>query len=150
MKLNQKTLNHNSGGDLWDHFFYKTPLKYVYSDDDSNEGDSFQDDPQWLVDGLEWLESELVDGEQWDYYENDDQYIYTSMGRVGNLKKQVWRKAQFQGSIITIVVKKGSISLDKLVKDKWGINIDYYSLPQEVKNTINADSYLNKLDKKRK
>lgn len=149
MKLNQKTIIHNSGGDLWDHFFYKTPLKYVYSDDEVDDG-SFYDDPTWLVQGLKWLESELMDGEQWDYYQNDDSVVYTSMARVANLKKKLWRRTQFQGSIITAVVKQGALSIDKLVKQRWGITIDYYSLPQEVKNTINADSYLSKLEKKRK
>ena len=150
MKLNQKTLTHNSGGDLWDHFFYKTPLKYVYSDDDANDDDSFDDDPNWLVQGLEWLDSELGDGEEWDYYDGDDQYIYTSMARLANLKKQLWRRTQFQGSIITAVVKRGGISVDKLVKQRWGIKVDYYTLPDEVKKYVNADTYLKKLEKKRK
>lgn len=145
MKLTQHQLIHNSGQDLWDYFFNSVPLKFV-----KEEGgeDVLTDEPKWMVEGLEWLHSELLDGEKFEYYENEI-FVYTIFGRIGNLKKKQWKKTQMQGAHITTAVDRVGISVSRIVKEKWGVQLDYYSLPKEVKDTINAETYLLKLEKKK-
>lgn len=146
MKLTTKALIHNSGLDLWNHFYYNTPINHMYDE----EGDSsMNDELAWFTEGMDWMKSELLDNEKWAYYDGDDKIIFTSYGRVGNIKKKQWRIIQYQGSVLTTVVKQGGISVSKIVRNEWGIDIDYDTLPDEVKKTINARSYLNQLQQRK-
>jgi hypothetical protein len=145
VKLTEKQLIHNSGQDLWDYFFNNVPLKYV---GDVGGEEDMSEDPKWYTEGMAWFESQLLEGEKWDYYLSD-KFVYTIYGRLANIKNKQWRRTQMQGAHITTTVDKGGISLSRLVYNRWGVKIDYHTLPSVIKDTINAESYLSKLEKKR-
>ena len=87
-RLSQKTINNNSGQDLYDYFFNGIKLKYVYADDKREVGNH----ADWEEDGLDWLHEELLEGEEFDFFDGDNKFIYTSFYRVANIKKKTMEK----------------------------------------------------------
>ena len=144
-RLSQKTINNNSGQDLYDYFFNGIKLKYVYADD-QREIDS---DVDWEEAGMDWLQEELLDGEEFEFFDGHNSFIYTSLYRVANIKKRLWRKTQYQGQMVTVVLQHKGLSVHRLVKKRWGIEMDYDSLPQIVKDGMNSATYFNKLKNKK-
>ena len=144
-RLSQKTINNNSGQDLYDYFFNGIKLKYVYADDKREVGNH----ADWEEDGLDWLHEELLDGEEFDFFDGDNKFIYTSFYRVANIKKKLWRRTQYQGQMVTVVLNFTGISVHRFVKKRWGIEMDYDSLPQIVKDGLNSATYFNKLKNKK-
>ena len=145
-QLSQKTINNNSGQDLYDYFFNGIPLKIVFKKDKED----FRRDFAWEEDGIEWLEEQLLEGEEWDFYDAERKFVYTSFYRVANIKKKLWRRTQYQGQMVTVILDYKGLSVHRLVYKKWGIQMDYDSLPQIIKDGMNSVSYFKKLQKKRK
>lgn len=144
-QLSQKTLNSNSGQDLYDYFFNNGKLKYVFTKEKDNTYTNFN----WEDEGIDWLEEQLLDGEEWDFFDSERKFIYTSLYRVANIKKKLWRRTQYQGHMVTVVLDYKGISVHRLVKKRWGIQMDYDSLPQLIKDGMNSISYFKKLQKKK-
>ena len=130
LNLTQHQLIHNSGGDLWDYLFENQPLKYLGDDElDSDVAD-------WYDEGISWLTAELLDGEIFQVFEENETFAFTSLGRHVNLKKQTFRALSLQGNSIAGNMNHGAFSMSKLVKETWNIDLDYRTLPYECTKNI--------------
>jgi len=121
----------NDGQDLWDYLFENGRLKNFYDDEEKEE------DTDWFDEGILWLQDEMYDGEIYQILEENQQYAFTSMGRYCNIKKKQWRKASLHCHSIMGNITGGSISISKMVRDTWSINLNYDTLPKEIKALIN-------------
>jgi len=130
LKLTEFQLIHNSGADLWDYLFENQPLKYLGDEEEYNPDD------EWYDDGISWLTSELLDGELFEVWEDNDTYAYTSMGRHANLKRQTFKALTLQGNSIAGNMTGGAFSMSKIVKARWDIQLEYTSLPWECRQYI--------------
>jgi hypothetical protein len=138
-QLNEKELIHNHGSDIWDYLFESQPIPRRYDADDSAD--------EWFDDGVSWLMEELLDGEVFEYFEESDRFVYTSMGRHVNLKKRAFRSLTLQGNTIAGNSNGGAFSMSKMVEARWGIKLDYKTLPYECTKwitTTNASKGLRK------
>lgn len=138
-QLNEKELIHNHGSDIWDYLFESQPIPKKYDSDDSAD--------EWFDDGVSWLMEELLDGEVFEYFEESDRFVYTSMGRHVNLKKRAFRSLTLQGNTIAGNSNGGAFSMSKMVEARWGIKLDYKTLPYECTKcitTTNASKGLRK------
>ena len=127
-ELNEKELIHNHGSDIWDYLFESQPIPNKYDADDSAD--------EWFDDGISWLMDELLDGEVFEYFEESDRFVYTSMGRHVNLKKRTFKSLTLQGNTIAGNSNGGAFSMSKMVEARWGIRLDYRTLPYECTKWI--------------
>ena len=127
-ELNEKELIHNHGSDIWDYLFESQPIPNKYDADDSLD--------EWFDDGISWLMDELLDGEVFEYFEESDRFVYTSMGRHVNIKKRAFRSLTLQGNTIAGNSNGGAFSMSKMVEARWGIRLDYRTLPYECTKWI--------------
>ena len=130
LNLTRTQLVHNSGQDIWDYMFENQPLKYKGNDEDNEEETAFYDE------SIDWLVENLLDGEVFEIFKDDTNYAFTSLGRHVNLKKRAFKKLALQGNAICGNIKKGAVSLTKLVKETWDIDLDYKKLPYECHKNI--------------
>ena len=126
--LSNETIVHNSGEDLWNYLFYGTKLDF-YDESQSDESD-------WYDEGIKWLEDELLDGEMYQIVEENPVYAYTSLGRFANIKYQAFRKLNLQCNSIAGNMTGGAFSMTKLVKQRWGIELNYETLHEEAKKHV--------------
>ena len=126
LKLNDKELIYNDGGDLWDYMFENQKLPKTWVEE--IEGD---EDMDWYDEGILWLQDELLDGEIFDIFPDYDIYAFTSLGRHANLKKKNFKAMTLQGNTIAGNITGGAFSMSKLVKERWNIELDYKKLPYE-------------------
>ena len=132
IRLTEKELIHNSGGDIWNYMFYDNatlPYRQYEEDEDVDLDD-------WYEDGLEWLSDELLDGEVFEVMVEDIQYAITSLGRHANIKKKSFKALTLQGNSIAGNLGGGAFSVSKKVKQRWNIDLDYTKLPYEVSKHI--------------
>ena len=134
LKLSEKEIIYNSGGDLWDYMFENQKLPKIWVDIDDEEEDV--KDMDWYDEGIQWLQDELLDGEIFEIFEDFDIYAFTSLGRHANLKKKNFKALTLQGNTIAGNITGGAFSMSKLVKEKWNINLDYTKLPYECTKHI--------------
>ena len=127
--LSNDMVVHNSGDALWNYLFYDTKLDYYDSVAEEEESD-------WYDEGVKWIESELLDGEMYKVMDNDPVYAFTSCGRHANIKSQNWKRLNLQCHVIAGNMRGGAISITKLVRDAWGLDITYHSVPQEARDLI--------------
>lgn len=133
-QLNEKELIHNHGSALWDYLFESQPLPNRFTDEES-DGDA-----DWFDDGISWLMDELLDGEVFEYFDDSDIFVFTSLGRHVNIKKKKYRALTLQGSSIAGNTNGGAFSMTKIVKDRWGIELDYKTLPYECRKLIKTSN----------
>ena len=141
LNLTPQQLIHNDGADLWDYLFEGQRLKYI-----GDEGLEI-DGPDWYDEGISWLTDELLDGEIFQVFEDNETFAFTSMGRHVNLKKKTYRKLTLQGNTIAGNMNHGAFSMSKLVKETWNIDLNYKTLPYECTKhiaTTNASKGLRK------
>ena len=139
LNLTHKHLVHNSGEDLWDYMFENQPLKYLGLEDEADEN------AEWYQDSIDWMTEQLLDGEVFATFTQDERYAYTSLGRHINLKKKRFNALMLQGWTIAGNMQQGAFSMTKLVKSKWDIDLDYRTLPEEVRKPIvtsNASKFI--------
>ena len=130
-QLSEKELIHNDGSAIWDYLFESQPLPKTFSDYElsSQDGD-------WFDEGISWLMEELLDGEVFEHFEDDDKFVYTSLGRHINIKKKKYRALTMQGNSIAGNSNGGAFSMTKMVRERWGIELDYRTLPYECSKHI--------------
>ena len=116
---------------LWNYLFESQPLPNNFKDEEVGETGV-----DWFDEGVSWLMDELLDGEVFDYYEDSDTYAFTSMGRHVNLKKKTFKALTLQGNSIAGNANGGAFSMSKLVERRWGIRLDYRTLPYECTKHI--------------
>jgi len=131
LNLTEYQLIHNDGSDLWDYLFEDQPLKHLIGD----EGDIDQKE-DWYDVGLEWLSEQLLQDEKWSFIEDSDKIIYTSYGRLVNIERQRFKGTSMQGNTIAGNVNKGAISLTKLVRETWNIELQYEDIPNDIRGNI--------------
>lgn len=129
-ELSDYTIIHNSGQDLWDYLFEGQSLKNF---------EEVEEDSPWFDEGIEWLMDELLDGEMYEHYEDNQMYVYTSMGRLGNIKRKAWKRVTLESNTIQGNVTGGAISVTKVVRNRWGIKLEYDKLPKEVTKNIHIN-----------
>ena len=132
LKLSDKDLIYNSGGDLWDYIFENQKLPKTWAEEIEEE----DEDMDWYDEGVEWLQDELLDGEVFEVFEDFDIYAFTSLGRHANLKKKTFKALTLQGNTIAGNITGGAFSMSKMVKDRWNIELDYTKLPYECSKHI--------------
>ena len=132
IRLTEKELIHNDGGDIWNYMFYEN-ARLPYRQKEQEEEIDLDD---WYESGLEWLTDELLDGEIFEVLEDNPTYAFTSMGRHANLRKKSFKALTLQGNSIAGNMTGGAFSMSKLVKDKWNIDLDYTTLPYDVTKHI--------------
>ena len=130
LKLNDNDLIHNDGSDLWDYMFEGVKLPKTYSQVEEEDMDD------WYEEGIEWLTDNLLDGEVFEIFEEDNAYAFTSFGRHAHLKRKNFKALTLQGNSIAGNMKAGAFSMSKRVKARWNIDLDYKTLPNEVSNLI--------------
>ena len=124
--LSNNAIVWNDGQDLWDYLFHGTKLKNF---------EEVVEESEWLEEGIEWLKSQLVEGEE--YLLNDNPvYFITSIGRFGNLKYQAFRKLTLQCHSISGNRSGGAFSMTKEVRDHWGIELTYDTLHPAAKDLV--------------
>ncbi len=131
LKLTDYQLIHNSGNDLWDYIFENGYLKHNGPEIDGTEDD-------WYDEGISWITDNLLDGEVFEIFEDNETYAYTSMGRHANIKKKEFRKLNLQGNSIAANKQGGAFSMTKMVKSRWNIDLDYVKLPKEVRDGVHT------------
>lgn len=131
LNLTEYQLIHNSGNDLWEYLFESQPLKHLIGD----EVDLDQKE-DWYDAGLEWLSEELLQDEKWAFIEDNDKIIYTSYGRLANIERQRFKGTSMQGNTIAGNINKGAISVTKLVRLTWNIELLYEEIPNEIRGNI--------------
>ena len=132
IRLTEKELIHNDGGDIWNYMFYEN-ARLPYRQKEQEEEIDLDD---WYESGLEWISEELLDGEIFEVLEDNPTYAFTSMGRHANLRKKSFKALTLQGNSIAGNMTGGAFSMSKLVKDKWNIDLHYTTLPYDVTKHI--------------
>jgi len=132
IRLTEKELIHNDGGDIWNYMFYEN-ARLPYRQKEQEEEIDLDD---WYESGLEWLTDELLDGEIFEVLEDNPTYAFTSMGRHANLRKKSFKALTLQGNTIAGNMTGGAFSMSKLVKHRWNITLDYTTLPYDVTKHI--------------
>ena len=132
IRLTEKELIHNDGGDIWNYMFYEN-ARLPYRQKEQEEEIDLDD---WYESGLEWLTDELLDGEIFEVLEDNPTYAFTSMGRHANLRKKSFKALTLQGNTIAGNMTGGAFSMSKLVKDRWNITLVYTTLPYECTKYI--------------
>lgn len=136
-KLTSKQIIHNSGADLWDFIFEAQPLSNMHFDDDELTLDNT---PDWYDNGIEWVSEWLLDDEKWNFIKDQDKIIYTSFGRLANIERKRFKGTSMQGNTIAGNINSGAISLTKLVRETWGIELTYEGIPRDVRADINMSN----------
>ena len=130
-ELTNEQIVWNSGQDLWNYLFEGGRLSH-YGDGE----EELEEENDWFDEGILWIQEELFDGEVYQVLEENMMYAFTSMGRYCNLKKKQWRKGSLHCNSIMGNITGGSISLSKMARETWGIELVYDNLPKEVKELI--------------
>lgn len=133
-KLTSKQVIHNSGGDLWDFIFEGQTLPKMHFDEDEFTLDNT---PDWYDNGIDWITEWLQDDEKWEFIKDSDKIIYTSLGRLANIKTQKFKGTSLQGNTIAGNINAGAISLTKLVRESWDIELTYEGIPKDIRCDIN-------------
>ena len=133
-KLTSKHIIHNSGADLWDYIFENQPLSKMQFDEDEF---TLENTPNWYDDGIDWISEWLGDDEKWSFIENSDKIIYTSYGRLANIERKKFKGTSMQGNTVAGNINKGAISVTKLVRQSWGIQLTYEDIPHDIRGSIN-------------
>lgn len=131
LNLTEYQLIHNDGSDLWDYLFESQPLKHLVGEE--SDIDQKQD---WYDEGLEWLSEELLQDEKWEFIEDNDKIIYTSFGRLANIERKRFKGTSMQGNTIAGNINKGAISVTKLVRQTWNIELLYEDIPNDIRGNI--------------
>ena len=135
---------HNSGEDLWNYMFHGQPLKNVDFEDEDPESDG----NDVIDDGIEWLEKQLLEGEEYAQLPDHSHYAITTYARFANLKKKTWKARTIQGETISASHSYGAISLSKFIREFWDIEIIYDDLPKESKEGMSAGNASKRLAEK--
>ena len=102
----------------------------------SEESDVSSDVSDWYDEGIQWILDELIDGEMYEIMEDNPVYAYTSLGRFANIKSKGWRTLNLQCHTIAGNMTGGAFSMTKIVKERWGIELNYDTLHKESKKWI--------------
>lgn len=130
LKLTEFQLIHNSGADLWDYLFEDQPLRHLIGE----EQDDTEED--WYDEGLEWISEWILPDEKWAFIEYNDKIIYTSYGRLANIERKRFKGTSMQGNTIAGNINKGAISITKLVRETWNIELQYEDIPSDIRGSI--------------
>ena len=128
--LSDYAVIHNSGQDLWDYLFEGQRLKNFEEADDADE--------PWYDEGIQWLTDELCKGEVFQILDDNPVYALTSMGRLANIKRKTFKALVMECKSIQGNITGGAVSVTRMVKEIWGIELDYDKLPVEVQMGIRA------------
>jgi hypothetical protein len=131
LNLTDYQLVHNSGQDLWDYLFENQPLQHLYG-----EEEDMDQQPDWYDAGLEWISEWILTDEKWSFVEDSDKIIYTSYGRLANIERKKFKGTSMQGNTIAGNINKGAISLTKLVRETWNIELQYEDIPSSIRGSI--------------
>jgi len=131
LNLTEFQLIHNDGADLWDYLFEDQPLKHLIGDE--MDIDQKED---WYDEGLEWISEWILPNEKWSFIEYSDKIIYTSYGRLANIERKRFKGTSMQGNTIAGNVSKGAISITKLVRETWNIELQYEDIPSDIRGSI--------------
>ena len=131
LNLTEYQLIHNDGSDLWEYLFENQPLKHLIG-----EEDDIDQKEDWYDAGLEWLSEQLLQDEKWAFIEDNDKIIYTSYGRLANIERQRFKGTSMQGNTIAGNINKGAISVTKLVRLTWNIELKYEDIPNDIRGNI--------------
>ena len=126
-ELNDEMILYNSADDLWAYLFYGNKLPNMFS----------SEAPEWFDDGIEWITGELLRGEIFAEWPGNQNYIFTNLGRFGNIKKKSFNKMNLQCHTICGNITGGAFSMTKMVRDEWGIELKYETLHPESKKLVN-------------
>lgn len=128
--LTDYAIIHNSGQDLWDYLFEGQRLK--------NFEEVKEEEETWYDEGIQWLTDELCKGEVFQVLEENETYAVTSMGRLANLKRKTFKALVMECHSIQGNITGGAVSVTKMVKEIWNIDLKYENLPVEVQMGIRA------------
>ena len=131
INLTEFQLIHNDGSDLWDYLFEDQPLKHLYGEEP--DPDQKED---WYDEGLEWISEWILPDEKWAFIEDNDKIIYTSLGRLANIERKRFKGTSMQGNTIAGNINKGAISITKLVRETWDIELLYEDIPSDIRCDI--------------
>ena len=126
-ELSNYSVIHNSGQDLWDYLFEGQKLKNF---------EEVKEDEEWYDESIQWLTDELLDGEIFQVIEDDPGYAITSMGRLVNLKRKLFKSLVIECHSIQGNISGGAVSITRMVKEIWNIDLNYADLPYEVQRGI--------------
>ena len=131
LNLTDYQLVHNSGQELWDYLFENQPLQHLYG-----EEEDMDQQPDWYDAGLEWISEWVLTDEKWSFVEDSDKIIFTSYGRLANIERKKFKGTSMQGNTIAGNLNKGAISLTKLVRETWDIELKYENIPSDIRGSI--------------
>jgi hypothetical protein len=129
--LTDYAIIHNSGQDLWDYLFEGQRLKNF-------EAEEEEQDSEWYDEGIQWLTDELYRGEVFQILEDNPVYAITSMGRLANIKRKTFKALVMECHSIQGNITGGAVSVTKMVREIWNIDLKYDNLPAEVQMGIRA------------
>jgi hypothetical protein len=127
--LNNYSLIHNSGLELWEYLFEGQKLKNF---------EECEDDAEWFEEGKEWMKQQLLQGEIFEIYEENNVYAYTNYGRVANIKRKSFKKITKQSHTFQVNFSGGAISLTKMIKEAFGIILNMDDMPEEIRHLVHV------------
>ena len=144
VRLTDEMIRANSGEDLWDYMFESVPLPKKL------EAQMVADET-WRTEGIEWVEQFIHDDEEYDIYEGDDKYVFTSKCRVFNIKSKKRIRIMMYVKSLRVNFSGGTHNVPKMIKQRWGIdNISYDTLCDEAKEMVSIVDMSSRPNKKKK
>jgi hypothetical protein len=134
--LTENMIRTNDGGDLWDYLFNNVPLpkKLEENVDASDES-------------MVWLQSQLLGGERWVHFKENEDFVFTELGRVFNVKFKRKTKVLRYVSVMRVNISTQQFNLNKKIKEEWGIDIDMFDLCDEAEEMVTQMNVKRKKDK---
>lgn len=135
IQLTDEIIRTHSGADIWDYLFENVPLPKKYRD--GVEILNLNDDDEKIV----WLKTQLLEGEEWAFLDDKQNFVFTNECRVFNIKLKKPSKVMKYASALRVNAATKGYNLNKLIEEKWNIDIEYDDLCDEAKKMISQLDY---------
>lgn len=134
--LTPEMIRKNSGEDLWNYLFENQSLPRRYEDDDVEDDES-----------VVWLKSQLLSGEQWAYFKENEDFVFTDLARVFNVKHKRKTKVLKYVNVLRVNISTQQFNLNKKLKEQWNIDLEMDELCDEALQMIKQLQVGRKKDK---
>ncbi len=129
VRLTDEMIQRNSGADLWDYLFENVPLPKRFVEH-MNEED------KWRIEGEEWLESILLEDEDYKLYEGDERYAFTSKGRFFNIRYKKQSRIMLHVKALRVNMAGTTHSVTKLIKEYFDEDVTIDNLCKEARDVV--------------
>jgi len=128
-RITDKMIQSYSGFELWEYMFEGVPLPKKVTE-------HLDEEEKWKTEGEEWLESIILEDEDYKLYEKDERYAFTSKGRFFNIKYKKQSRLMLHSKALRVNMGGTTHSVTKLIKKYFDEDVTIDNLCDEAKGLV--------------